>query len=115
MKMSKKVFILLMVCFLVFGYVLHLRATDYDSSNFNARDRQLQPVPTGHTSGKDNSSKTDEFGTHMAGEDCGICHTPGGKAPNHVFTMAGSISGGKAGRKTLSGAGIFPPAKEGNI
>ena len=113
--MIKQVFILLIVCFLVFGYVLHLRATDYDSSNFNARDRQLQPVPTGHTSGKDNSSKTDEFGTHMAGEDCGICHTPGGKAPNHVFTMAGTLYEDKAGRKPLSGGEIVLQDKDGNI
>jgi len=115
MKMFKKFFILLIVCLLILGYVVHLRATDYDSSNFNARDRQLQSIPTGHTPGKDNSSKPDEYGTHMIGEDCGICHTPGGKAPNHIFTMAGTLYEDKAGRIPLSGAEIVLQDTDGNV
>ena len=113
--MFKKFFILLIVCLLILGYVVHLRATDYDSSNFNARDRQLQSIPTGHTPGKDNSSKPDEYGTHMIGEDCGICHTPGGKAPNHIFTMAGTLYEDKAGRIPLSGAEIVLQDTDGNV
>ena len=113
--MFKKFFMLLIVCLLILGYVVHLRATDYDSSNFNARDRQLQPVPTGHVSGKDNSTKADEFGTHMAGEDCGICHTPNGKAPNHIFTMAGTMYEDKAGRRPLAGAEIILQDADGNV
>src|SRR3989338_5687400 len=111
-KMSKKTFIFSMVCLLIAGYVF---ATDYTFENFNPRDRQLQPIPKGHIPGKDNSTKTGEYGTHNAGEDCGICHTPNGKSPNYVFTMAGTLYEDKAGRRPLAGGEVILQDKDGNV
>lgn len=70
----------------------------YDSTDFSAEGRKLQPVPTGHTPGKDNGPG---FGFHNAGEDCGICHKPSGKAPNQLFTMSGTLYEDRAGRRPL--------------
>ena len=113
--MNKKTFIFIMTCLLVFWHAFYIKAADYTSSNFNPRDRQLQPIPTGHIPGKDNSTKTGEYGTHNAGEDCGICHTPNGKSPNYVFTMAGTLYEDKAGRKPLSGGEVVLQDKDGNV
>lgn len=113
--MINKIFISLIVCMVIIGYAIHTKAIDYVFENFNPRDRQLQPMPAGNTPGKDNSNKADEYGTHMAGEDCGICHTPDGKAPNHVFTMAGTIYEDKAATKPLPGAEIVLQDKDGNV
>ncbi|MEK6673202.1 MAG: hypothetical protein AABY42_06965, partial [Nitrospirota bacterium] len=76
----------------------------YDASNFSADGRKWQPAPTGHTPGKDNGAGT---GTHNTGEDCGICHKPGGKAPNHVFTMSGTLYEDRAARKPLQGGEVL--------
>lgn len=101
------------------GYVI---AAVYDSMNFNPSARALQPVPTGHIVGKDNSPDPEdkEFGTHMAGEDCGLCHTPGGKAdPNnenkYVFTMAGTLYEDKAARKPLAGGEVILTDYSGKV
>lgn len=79
-------------------------ATTYDANNFSAEGRKWQPIPTGHTPGKDNGPGT---GTHNLGEDCGICHKPNGKAPNHVFTMSGTLYEDRAARKTLKGGEVI--------
>lgn len=110
--MNKITFMILIACLIIFGYVLHIKATDYDFTNFNVRDRMLQPVPTGHTPGKDNGKGT---GMHMAGEDCGICHTPDGKASKYVFTMAGTLYEDRAGRRPLAGGEIILQDKDGNV
>lgn len=80
------------------------RAETYDASNFSADSRKFQPVPTGHTPGKDNGTG---FGFHNAGEDCGICHKPYGKAPNQVFTMSGTLYEDRAARKPLKGGEVI--------
>ncbi|HEY6011825.1 MAG TPA: hypothetical protein VIX18_10180 [Nitrospirota bacterium] len=78
--------------------------TVYDASNFSASGRLLQPPPSGHTPGKDNGPGV---GTHNAGEDCGICHTPGGKAGNFVFTVGGTVYEDRSARRPLKGAEII--------
>lgn len=76
----------------------------WDAANFSADGRKWQPAPTGHTPGKDNGRG---IGTHNTGEDCGICHTPGGKAPNSVFTMSGTLYMDRAARKPLKGGEVI--------
>jgi hypothetical protein len=76
----------------------------YDASNFNADGRKWQPVPTGHIPGRDNGPGV---GTHNSGEDCGICHTPNGKAGNYAFTIGGTIYEDRAARKPLRGAEVI--------
>src|SRR6185369_1366047 len=51
--------------------------TVYDASNFSVDGRKWQPAPAGHVAGKDNGPGQ---AIHHPGEDCGICHTPGGRA-----------------------------------
>src|SRR5689334_9691010 len=58
--------------------------TVYDGSNFTVDGRKWQPAPTGHVPGKDNGPGE---AIHHPGEDCGICHTPGGRAGNKAWTM----------------------------
>jgi hypothetical protein len=84
----------------------------YDASNFSAAGRLLQPVPSGHTPGKDNGPGT---GTHNAGEDCGICHTPGGKAGNFLFTVGGTVYEDRTARRTLKGAEIILQDVNGTV
>jgi len=84
----------------------------YDEFNFSAAGRLLQPAPTGHTPGKDNGPGT---GTHNSGEDCGMCHTPGGKAGNFVFTIGGTVYEDRTARRTLKGAEIILQDAKGNV
>lgn len=86
-----------------FGFISNSVA-QYDSSDFSAKGREFQPVPTGHTPGKDNGPG---FGFHNTGEDCGICHKPAGKAPNQVFTMSGTLYEDRAARKPLKGGEVI--------
>lgn len=78
---------------------------------FNALARRHQPVPAGHVVGKDNGAGS---GLHNAGEDCGICHTPGGKAGHLAFTMGGTVYADRMGRVPLEGAGIVLQDVAGN-
>lgn len=76
---------------------------------FTAEGQLFEPIPAGHAPGKDNGvdsghSAGNQF--HYTGEDCGICHTPGGKAGNHVFTMSGTLYKDRLGRVPLAGAEI---------
>ena len=84
----------------------------YDSTNFNADARKWQPVPTGHRPGRDNGAG---MGTHNSGEDCGLCHTPGGKAGNYVFTIGGTIYEDRAARKPLKGAEVILQDYNGTV
>lgn len=86
--------------------------TVYDSANFNADARKLQPAPTGHTVGKDNGPGD---GLHNSGEDCGICHTTNGKAGNYVFTIGGTIYEDRAARRPLKGAEVILQDYAGNV
>lgn len=76
----------------------------YDAGNFTVDGRKWQPVPTGHVPGKDNGSGE---AIHQRGEDCGICHTPGGKAGNKVWTMSGTVYDSRAARTPLAGAEVI--------
>lgn len=77
----------------------------WDSTNFSAEGRKWQPAPTGYGApGKDNGRGV---GAHNTGEDCGICHRPGGKASNSVFTMSGTLYIDRAGRKPLKGGEVI--------
>lgn len=87
-------------------------------ANFTADGMKWEPVPTGHAPGKDNGIETghsagNEF--HFPGEDCGICHTPKGKANDFVFSMAGTIYKDRAGREPLKGAEIILKDAAGKI
>jgi hypothetical protein len=84
----------------------------YDISNFSALGRMYQPVPTGHSPGKDNGSG---IGTHHPGEDCGKCHRPGGRAGSYLFTMSGTLYKDRSGRSLLKGGEIILEDREGNI
>jgi len=95
------VFLILLAIFVSFSKSW---AETYDSTNFSAEGRKFQPVPTGHIPGKDNGPG---FGFHSAGEDCGICHKPAGRAPNHLFTMSGTLYEDRAGRKPLEGGEVI--------
>ncbi len=74
------------------------------NATFNADGMKYQPAPTGHIPGKDNGAGT---GLHNAGEDCGMCHTPNGKAGNYAFTVGGTIYEDRAARRTLKGAEVI--------
>lgn len=103
--------IISMLSVAVFG-MLYAQTLTYDSTNFNADARKLQPAPTGHTAGKDNGPGE---GLHNSGEDCGICHTPNGKAGNYVFTIAGTIYEDRAARRPLKGAEVILQDYAGNV
>lgn len=78
--------------------------TAYDAGNFSVDGRKWQPVPTGHVAGKDNGPGE---AVHHPGEDCGICHTPGGRAGNKVWTMSGTVYDSRQARTPLAGAEII--------
>lgn len=98
--------IVLAACLVSAGF-----AAGFDASNFSAAGRMLQPVPTGHVPGKDNGPG---MGMHNAGEDCGICHRPGGKAPV-VFTASGTLYEDRAGRRPLKGGEVILQDVAGNL
>ncbi|MFZ5444846.1 MAG: hypothetical protein ACOZQL_32955 [Myxococcota bacterium] len=79
---------------------------------FNALARRHQPIPAGHVVGKDNGAGA---GLHNAGEDCGICHTPGGKAERFVFTIAGTVYADRMGTRPLAGAEIVLEDAKGGV
>lgn len=111
--MKKGVFIVLLFCLLLTGGLkYHAVGADYGSSNFSADGRKLQPAPEGHIPGKDNGAGT---GTHNAGEDCGICHRPDGKASNYIFTIAGTLYEDRAARKILKGGEVILEDFDGKV
>ena len=110
--MQKYMLIVLLLLSLGFTGVTRAAAQVYDSTNFNADARKLQPVPTGHMPGRDNGAGT---GNHNSGEDCGLCHTPGGKAGNYVFTIGGTIYQDRAARRPLRNAEVILQDFNGNV
>jgi len=90
-------------------------AADLD---FSVEGMQWADAPNGHVAGKDNGEDSGESAGnefHFTGRDCGICHRPGGKAKEHVFTMAGTLYKDRAGREPLKGGEIILQDVEGNV
>jgi hypothetical protein len=111
--MKKNIIVILLFCLIAaWGQKYHAIGQDYGAYNFSAEGRKLQPPPEGHLPGKDNGPGS---GTHNSGEDCGICHRPGGKASNHVFTMSGTLYEDRAARKTLEGGEVILEDINGNV
>ncbi|MGE5808446.1 MAG: hypothetical protein ACM32I_04900 [Nitrospirota bacterium] len=79
---------------------------------FNPEGMKLQPAPAGHVPGKDNGAGS---GLHNSGEDCGMCHTPNGKAGNFVFTVGGTIYEDRAARRPLKGAEVILQDYSGKV
>lgn len=84
----------------------------YDQSNFSAGGRMFQPAPAGHAVGKDNIRGR---GLHHQGEDCGKCHTMGGRAEAHVWTIAGTLYADRSARLPLKGQEIIVEDRDGNV
>ncbi len=106
------------IAFLIIGTValtsigfLYGQTLSYNSA-FNPEGMKLSPAPTGHVPGKDNGVGE---GLHNSGEDCGICHTPNGKAGNYVFTVGGTIYEDRAARKPLKGAEVILQDVNGTV
>lgn len=111
--MNKNIFIAVIVFSSLITFDKSLADTfQISTSNFNAAGRKWQPAPAGHTPGKDNGRG---IGAHNTGEDCGICHTPNGKASNSVFTMSGTLYMDRAGRKPLKGGEVILQDVNGKV
>lgn len=110
--MNKNILAALLFCLLTAGWFIYATGSDYNSSNFSAEGRKLQPPPTGHTPGKDNGPG---IGTHNAGEDCGLCHKPDGKASGYVFTISGTLYEDRAATKVLKGGEVILQDIDGNV
>ena len=89
------------------------------ADDFNARARRHDPPPPpelvdvdGQLVGADNGEGQ---GLHYAGEDCAVCHTPGGKAGNYDFSIAGTIYEDRFARRPAVGARVMLEDIEGNI
>ena len=87
-------------------------AVVYSETNFSARGRMYQLPPEGHVVGKDNAPGR---GTHHVGEDCGRCHSMGGRAEAYLWTMSGTLYADRSGRSILSGGEIILQDREGNV
>jgi len=91
--------------------------------DFNVDDMKWAEVPSGHEVGKDNGELTEDAAAgktagnefHMTGNDCGICHSPLGKAKEAIFTMSGTVYKDRAGREPLEGAEIILQDAEGKV
>jgi hypothetical protein len=108
----QKNIVLIMLLSLGWSQVALSEPIVYDSTNFNADARKWQSAPAGHTPGKDNGTG---LGTHNSGEDCGLCHTPGGKAGNYIFTIGGTIYQDRAARRPLTNAEVILQDFSGKI
>jgi hypothetical protein len=87
-------------------------AADYNETNFNALGRIYQQAPEGYVPGTDNDQGA---GKHHPGENCGLCHNPGGRAKAHLFTMSGTLYNDRSGRTVAKGGEIIMEDREGNI
>ena len=89
-----------------------------NAQTFTPDGMKWEPAPSGHVVGKDNgpeSGVSQGNGLHFAGSDCGICHTPGGKAGNFPFTVGGTLFKDKAGTQPLAGGEIIMKDVKGNV
>jgi len=87
-------------------------AAAYDQNDFSASGRMFQPPPQGHVVGKDNGPG---LGLHHAGEECGKCHSMGGKAEAYPWTISGTLATDRSGRSALKGGEIILQDREGNV
>ncbi len=100
------------------GIILLFVNANAEAQSFTPEGMKWAPVPQGHEVGKDNGkdsgeSSGNEF--HFPGEDCGVCHRPGGKAKDHVFTIAGTLYKDRAGKEPLQGAEIILQDSQGDV
>lgn len=110
--MKKSILATLIVCLLAGGLMYNATGEDYGAFNFSAEGRKLQPPPEGHVPGKDDGAG---IGTHNAGEDCGSCHRPKGKASNHIFTVSGTLYEDRAATKILKGGEVILQDIDGKV
>ena len=82
----------------------------FTPDNFTSYERRWQPAPTGYQSGKDNGAG---IGTHHPGEDCGICHKPGGKAPDLI--IAGTLYKDRLATQVAEGGEIILEDVNGKV
>lgn len=104
-------------CVFIFMLSSLMTSVSY-AQTFTPEGMKWEPAPSGHVVGKDNAPQTGMSqgnGLHMAGNDCGICHTPGGKAGNFPFTVAGTLFKDKAGAQPLAGGEIVTRDVQGTV
>jgi len=87
-------------------------AYSWDPANFSADGMKWQPAPSGHVVGKDNGPGA---GLHHSGEDCGICHRPGGSAASMAWTASGTIYADRAARVPLPDAEVMLQDYQGGV
>ena len=105
------------ICTAIFA-VLIFGGISIGDTPFTPNGQKWEPAPTGHITGKDNgeiSGPLGMVGEHLQGEDCGICHSPGQKAGDYVFTVSGTIFKDKLGIEALAGAEVILKDVEGNV
>ncbi len=104
---------------IIFAFMLSpLVTAESYAQDFTPEGMKWELAPSGHTVGKDNGAETglsQGNGLHMAGNDCGICHTPGGKATSFPFSMAGTLFKDKAGTQPLANGEIILQDVQGNV
>ncbi|MFB3884018.1 MAG: hypothetical protein ACE144_02250 [Thermodesulfobacteriota bacterium] len=84
----------------------------YDGTDFSAAGRKWQSAPEGHKPGKDNGPG---IGTHNVRADCGICHSPKGKADNYIFTMSGTLYEDRMSRKPMKNGEVILEDSNGKV
>ncbi len=97
---------------IVLALAITALATVYDESNFNALGRMFEAIPDGYIMGKDNEQG---MGMHHPGENCGLCHRPGGRAEAHLFSISGTLYNDRIGRSVAKGGEIILEDREGDI
>jgi hypothetical protein len=105
------------ICTTIFA-VLIIGGVSIGDTPFTPDGQKWEPAPEGHIIGKDNgeiSGSLGMIGEHFQGEDCGICHSPGKKAGNYVFTVSGTIFKDKLGIDVLPGAEVILKDVEDNV
>jgi hypothetical protein len=105
------------VCTVTFVLII-FASISIGNTPFTPDGLKWEPSPTDHTMGKDNGEiygSSGIGGEHFIGEDCGICHSPGKKAGNYVFTVSGTIFRDKLGIEPLAGAEVILKDVEGNV
>jgi hypothetical protein len=88
-----------------------LALAEYEG-NFSSMGRMFQPAPHGHRVGKDTGAGA---GMHNPGEECGQCHTMGGKAEAYLWTASGTLYADRSARTPLKGGEIILQDRDGNV
>ena len=105
------------ICTVIFAVFIFV-GISIGTAPFTPDGQKWEPAPAGHTPGKDNGEiygGSEMIGEHFLGEDCGICHSPGKKAGNYVFTVSGTIFKDKLGIEPLVGAEVILRDVEDNV